>query len=667
MAEPIGNLVVRISGDATELLAAFKKSDAAMQTTAQQFAAVGRAAAAFAAASAATGLAIFAMVKGVANAQDELGKMSQKVGVSVESLSALKYAADLSDVSLESLGIGLKQLSKHMVEAQSGTGEAAEAFRALHLDVEASRGVLKPTEDMLLQLAEKFAIMEDGAGKTALAMRIFGKSGADLIPLLNQGRAGIEQLKEEARRLGIVISTEAAKAAEEFNDNLRRLEASSKGLTMQLAGPLIKALGDAAGEMTKAKLAGEGFFAVWTAGIRSLLTGDDVIKWSKDMAEATNRLLQAETAAARGPSNAFGENKRAMQKRLDDELAAARADVARLQAIKPIIAPDETPNAPAKRKPAPQLPDLAKEQREREFLAKQLEENAEEEIKTASEVAHWTAFYRDKILEHERQVIDDRAKAMMDAYDREQDAAITQGTIMQQLDSDSHSVKLDKLRGWFDENYAENESHRQALLDLDTTFSDAELEALGGRQAVIERMEQEHQDRLRQIRGRGNDDVLSMMKAFRDGDIKDATGYLASLTSGLASGSKRMFELNKIATEANVIMKGIDSVMASYNWASQWGGPPAGIAAAAVAGAFALAQLQAVRATTFGGGSAPSVAGTAAAPAVTAVPQSGGGGRGGPDTVIHLHGDTFSRKQLRDLFEQMNENQTDGGRIVFAQ
>ena len=63
--------------------------------------------------------------------------------------------------------------------------------------------------------------MEDGAGKTALAIKLFGKSGADLIPLLNQGRAGIKELTDEAAKLGIVISTETAAKAEQFNDTLK--------------------------------------------------------------------------------------------------------------------------------------------------------------------------------------------------------------------------------------------------------------------------------------------------------------------------------------------------------------------------------------------------------------------------------------------------------------
>lgn len=173
------------------------------------------------------GLAAF--IKGTINSQDELSKLSQRVGVSVESLSALNYAAGLSDVSLDSLATGLKKLSVNMADTQANTGEARYAFRALNIDVEASRGALKSSEQVLLEIADRFAGMEDGAGKTALAVKIFGRAGADLIPLLNQGSRGLRENAEEARRFGLVISTEAAKKAEEFNDNLRRISESLRG------------------------------------------------------------------------------------------------------------------------------------------------------------------------------------------------------------------------------------------------------------------------------------------------------------------------------------------------------------------------------------------------------------------------------------------------------
>jgi TP901 family phage tail tape measure protein len=145
-----------------------------------------------------------------------------------ESLSRLDYAAKLSDVSLGQLQVGLGQLSKNM---QSGN----EAFTALGISVTDAQGNLRGTEEVLLDVAERFGGMEDGAGKTALAMAIFGRSGADLIPMLNAGRDGLAQMTDEAARFGLTISTQTSKAAEGFNDNLTRISSVLTGLGNKIA------------------------------------------------------------------------------------------------------------------------------------------------------------------------------------------------------------------------------------------------------------------------------------------------------------------------------------------------------------------------------------------------------------------------------------------------
>jgi hypothetical protein len=86
--------------------------------------------------------------------------------------------------------------------------------------------------------------MEDGAGKTAIAMNIFGRSGAQLIPMLNAGRDGLAQMGNEAQRFGVVVTNTAAKSAEDFNDNLTRLKTISEGLAQSLVNDLVPPLND---------------------------------------------------------------------------------------------------------------------------------------------------------------------------------------------------------------------------------------------------------------------------------------------------------------------------------------------------------------------------------------------------------------------------------------
>lgn len=192
----------------------------------------------------AVGAASVALVKNAIDAADATSKLAQQTGTTVEELSALTYAAGLADVSQEELGGALVKLTKNMSDAARGTGEAIEGFDALRISVKNADGTLKSSDQVLAEIADRFAGFSDGAEKTALAVNLFGRSGAQLIPLLNAGAAGLKEMKEEAARLGLVLDTDMARSAEEFNDNLTRIGQSIKGIATGAATQLLPALND---------------------------------------------------------------------------------------------------------------------------------------------------------------------------------------------------------------------------------------------------------------------------------------------------------------------------------------------------------------------------------------------------------------------------------------
>lgn len=181
-------------------------------------------------------------VKKQIDAFDDLSKTSQKIGVPVEQLAALRYAAQLSDVSTESLTKGLGKLARSVVDAAQGSTTAVAAYQALGISFRDSGGNIKQVGDLLPQIADRFAAMKDGSVKTALAMQIFGKAGADLIPLLNSGGAGLREMTAEAAAFGLVIDQNTARAAEAFNDNLTRLGAIFTGLVTQVTAQMLPTL-----------------------------------------------------------------------------------------------------------------------------------------------------------------------------------------------------------------------------------------------------------------------------------------------------------------------------------------------------------------------------------------------------------------------------------------
>lgn len=181
--------------------------------------------------------ALTAATKGAINTADEIGKMAQKIGTSVKDLSGLAYAGKLADASLQDLQVGFRGLNKAI-------NENSESLQRLRIDRLNADNTLRSSYDVLLDVADAFAQAEDGAGKSAIAVDLFGKSGENLIPLLNQGRKGIEDQVKEGEKLGVVFGEQLAKQAEEFNDNLTRLKANLEGIGLTIANSVLPKLNE---------------------------------------------------------------------------------------------------------------------------------------------------------------------------------------------------------------------------------------------------------------------------------------------------------------------------------------------------------------------------------------------------------------------------------------
>jgi len=295
--------------------------------------------------------AFAALVKGAIDSADELNKLSQKIGISVEALSTLQFAAQLSDVGLDTLKTGLKGLSANLTEARSGLGEGAALFQALGISVEDTAGNLKSSDTILLEIADRFASFEDGATKTALAVKLFGKSGMDMIPFLNQGSSGIRALMQEAERLGLKLSTETAQAAEAFNDNLTALKASSSGLGISLATELLAPLRVVTDAIREGQGEATGFAAILGGAFKTtleaiLVLGVNVAYVFKSMGTEIGGMAAQLTALARLDIRGF----KAIGEAMREDAAKARAEVDALSA-RILNPPQARPAGPASSSP----------------------------------------------------------------------------------------------------------------------------------------------------------------------------------------------------------------------------------------------------------------------------------------------------------------------------
>lgn len=226
----VGALRVTLGLDSAEFAAGAAKAQSISAKLSKQLMGIG-------AAVSVVGVGIAAGVRRQLNAADDLGKLAQKIGMPIEELSALAWAAEQNGISLGALSTGLRGLSKNVAGNE-------DRFKKLGVAVRDAQGKIRPTTAIVDELAEVFAKMPDGAEKTALAMELFGKSGAEMLPMLNAGKDGIQTLTDEARKLGLVVTEDTAKAAADFNDNLNTLSATGTGLfriiSAQLAPVLVK-------------------------------------------------------------------------------------------------------------------------------------------------------------------------------------------------------------------------------------------------------------------------------------------------------------------------------------------------------------------------------------------------------------------------------------------
>jgi lambda family phage tail tape measure protein len=183
------------------------------------------------AAAAVTG-GVVALAKSAIDLADDMRDLSQQTGVSIQTLGQFKVAAELSGSSLEGVAKSLGKLNQNMVNAATGNKDLAANFAYLGISVKNADGTLKSADQVLLKVADSFSKMKDGAVKNELAVSLLGKSGRELIPLLNLG-------SQEIQRFGLNIGPEFANKADAFNDQLGLMGAQTTMLTVEIGSKLL--------------------------------------------------------------------------------------------------------------------------------------------------------------------------------------------------------------------------------------------------------------------------------------------------------------------------------------------------------------------------------------------------------------------------------------------
>lgn len=166
---------------------------------------------------------------------DEILTQSVVTGLSTEALQEYQYAAELVDVSLDTLTSSQSKMIRSMDAARRGSKEQAEAFDKLGISVQNADGTLRDAQEVFGDVIDALGDISNETERDAIAMTIFGRSARDLNPLIKAGSDGLRELTQEAHNVGYVMGEEALDALGAVDDQLQRMNRSGEALKNQIA------------------------------------------------------------------------------------------------------------------------------------------------------------------------------------------------------------------------------------------------------------------------------------------------------------------------------------------------------------------------------------------------------------------------------------------------
>jgi hypothetical protein len=282
----------------------------ALNSVSQQLSALGPAAKAMAVGLAAVGAAAaVAWGRNAINAADQASKMAQRMGVATSQVAGLRLAFELGGSSAEGMTQAVSRLSSHIADN-------SKTLASMGVQTRDVTGRVRETREVLGDVAARFAGYADNAAKTALAIDLFGVSGAQIIPVLNGGAAALDRMDSMAAKLGLTVDDKTGPAAEQFNDTLTLLARAGEGVATQVAAQLLPTLQSLAGTLLDAMTSGDrlsrasdvlsaalrGLFIVGAVGVEVFTTIGKTLGTvaAAVVAVATGEFRQAQQILAEG-------------------------------------------------------------------------------------------------------------------------------------------------------------------------------------------------------------------------------------------------------------------------------------------------------------------------------------------------------------------------------
>ncbi|HET7831813.1 MAG TPA: phage tail tape measure C-terminal domain-containing protein [Gallionella sp.] len=287
-------------------------------------------------------------MRGSIAAGDELYLLSQKTGIVAENLAGLELAAKLNGSDLESVAVGIKKLSNYMFDAATGSKGYEAVLKTMGVTA-------KDPLEALGQIADVFARMPDGTEKSALAVRLLGREGSNLIPMLNGGSKALRDMIEEGKKLN-PVSSQFVADANKFSDNMDRLEIAAKGAANALVGDLLPSLTRVSEKMVEGakdggvllgiiKGIGQAEYELLTAGggqsLKESLSVPSMLKEYDRQIQSLKRHLEEVKGGGYLQKFLYGDSSD-IEKQLN-QLVTLRTSMAKMEAERQAQKPEDTP------------------------------------------------------------------------------------------------------------------------------------------------------------------------------------------------------------------------------------------------------------------------------------------------------------------------------------
>jgi hypothetical protein len=202
---------------------------------------------------------------------DNIAKTADKIGVGVEQLQEMQYAAGRAGIGVSAFDNSLERMVRRVADAAEGSGEAVSALDELGLSAEGLKR--KSPDEALGIIADAFGNVENHADRVRLAYALFGREGVAMVNMLREGSHGLEEMYGRARELGHVMSEEAARETEVFTDKLGDMRASLTGVRNTVGMALMPVFAGWIDQMTEFVTKHQPAIQAWAENFAANLPG----------------------------------------------------------------------------------------------------------------------------------------------------------------------------------------------------------------------------------------------------------------------------------------------------------------------------------------------------------------------------------------------------------